>query len=62
MFQFSYKLKIAERGEGRSANDIPATTPSVTDAEASRVDARHASPFTTSTRRALHSTLRTATS
>ena len=49
MFQFSYKLKVTERVKAKCARH-PATNPSVTDAAALRVDARPASPCTTSTR------------
>ena len=38
MFQFTYKLKVAERVKV-SANGIPATIPNAMDGEASRADA-----------------------
>ena len=38
MFQFTYKLKVAERVKV-SANGIPATIPNAMDGEGSRADA-----------------------
>ncbi len=58
MFQFNYKVKVSERVKA-NAIGTRATTRNGRDEEASRVDARLASLFSTSIKRGCRSTPRT---